>query len=170
MTLSNTILALAVTVTALSAGLFYAYSCSVNPGLGRLPDEQYLAAMQSINRAILNPVFFMSFMGTLILLPLAAWLNYQGASQRFVLLAAAALVYTIGTFCVTMFGNVPLNNVLDALDLSSASAENMKEIRLAFEIPWGRLHQVRTLANIGALLLAIMACLSHSLPASVSRH
>ncbi len=170
MTFSNITLALALTVTALSAGLFYAYSCSVNPGLGRLPDDQYLAAMQSINRAILNPLFFMSFMGTLILLPLAAWLNYQGLSQRFVLLAAAAVVYIIGTFCVTIFGNVPLNNVLDSLDLSSASAEKMKEIRLAFEIPWNRLHSIRTLANIGALILAIVACLMSTLPASVSRH
>lgn len=170
MTLSNTILALAVIVTALSAGLFYAYSCSVNPGLGRLPDEQYLAAMQSINRAILNPVFFLSFMGTLILLPLAAWLNYQGSSQRFILLVAAAVLYTVGTFCVTIFGNVPLNNVLDSLDLSSASAEKMKEVRLAFEIPWNRLHQVRTLANIGALILGVVACLANTLPASVTRH
>lgn len=170
MTLSNAILALAVALTALSAGLFYAYSCSVNPGLGRLPDDQYLAAMQSINRAILNPVFFLSFIGTLILLPLAAWLNYQGASQRFIMLAAAAVVHAVGTFCVTIFGNVPLNNVLDALDLSTASPEKMKEIRQAFEISWGRLHQVRTLANLGALILAIVACLSHALPAPVSRH
>jgi len=170
MTLSNAILALAATLTALSAGLFYAYSCSVNPGLGRMPDDQYLAAMQSINRAILNPVFFLSFIGTLILLPLAAWLNYQGASQRFIMLAAAAVVYAVGTFCVTIFGNVPLNNVLDALDLSTASPEKMKEIRQAFEIPWGKLHQVRTLANLGALILAIAACLSHALPAPVSRH
>ncbi len=169
MTLSNAILALAATLTALSAGLFYAYSCSVNPGLGRLPDDQYLAAMQSINRAILNPLFFMSFMGTLILLPIAAWLNYQGMSKRFILLAAAAVLYTVGTFCVTIFGNVPLNNVLDSLDLSSASAEKMKEVRLAFETPWNRLHQVRTLANIGALVLVMVACLLRSLPVETAR-
>lgn len=164
MTFSNTILVLAVTLTALSAGLFYAYSCSVNPGLGQLPDDQYLAAMQSINRAILNPVFFISFMGTLISLPLAAWLNYQGLSQRFVILTAAAVLYAIGTFGVTMFGNVPLNNVLDSVDLNHASTENMHEIRIAFEVPWNRLHAVRTLANIGALILAIVACLARSLP------
>lgn len=168
MTLSNTILALALTVTALSAGLFYAYSCSVNPGLGRLPDDQYLAAMQSINRAILNPVFFLSFMGTLILLPLAAWLNYRGLSQRFVMLAAAAVLYAIGTFGITIFGNVPLNNLLDGVDLSNASGEKLYELRQAFEIPWGRLHTIRTLANVGALVLTILACLAN-IPQPVAR-
>ncbi len=168
MTLSNAILALAATLTALSAGLFYAYSCSVNPGLGRLPDDQYLAAMQSINRAILNPLFLLSFMGTLFLLPIAAWLNYQGMPKRFVLLASAALLYAIGTFGVTMFGNVPLNTVLDSVDLGSASAEHLQELRLAFEAPWNRLHQVRTLANSGALILVMRACLMPSLPAEAA--
>lgn len=162
MTFSNTILALAVVTTALSAGLFYAYSCSVNPGLGRLPDAQYLAAMQSINRAIQNPVFFMSFMGTLILLPLAAWLSHKNLSPHFVWLAAAALIYAVGTFGITAFGNVPLNNLLDSVDLSQASSEKLHELRLAFEVPWNRLHLVRTLANVLALILAIVACLMHS--------
>lgn len=52
--------------TALIAGLFYAYSCSVNPGLGNLPDKEYILTMQSINIAIINPVFMLSFIGTVI--------------------------------------------------------------------------------------------------------
>src|SRR5206468_9628718 len=86
MTFANIILLATATTTALIAGLFYAYSCSVNAGLGKLSDAAYLAAMQSINREILNPLFFMSFMGTLLLLPVCTWVHYsKPVSLRFYL-------------------------------------------------------------------------------------
>jgi uncharacterized membrane protein len=50
-------LLIAVILTGLIAGLFFAYACSVNLGLTRLADAEYLKAMQSINGAILNPWF-----------------------------------------------------------------------------------------------------------------
>lgn len=145
--------------SGLIAGLFYSYSCSVNPGLGALPDEGYLAAMQSINRAILNPVFFLSFMGTLILLPLSTYQHF-GASQRFYWLVAATVVYAIGTFGVTIFGNVPLNDALDKVNLTSSSAQELAQYRLRFEIPWNRLHAVRTVASIVSFAMVLIACLS----------
>jgi len=46
---------------ALMAGVFYAYSCSVNPGLNKLQASDYLRTMQVINRAILNPFFLLPF-------------------------------------------------------------------------------------------------------------
>lgn len=51
------ILVLTATATALIAGFFYAFFCSVNSGLGQLTNNEYLAAMQSINKSVLNPVF-----------------------------------------------------------------------------------------------------------------
>lgn len=42
----------------LLAGLFYAYACSVMPGLGRADDRTLVDAMQQIDKAIENPVFF----------------------------------------------------------------------------------------------------------------
>ena len=154
------ILILTATSTALIAGLFYSYSCSVNLGLGKLPDEGYLAAMQSINREILNPVFFATFIGTLLLLPVSTWLQYSaGASKSFLFLLAATLIYAVGVFGVTIFGNVPLNEALDKFNLHSASMEEIKNQRAMFEIPWNKLHNIRTIANIVALVLVIMACL-----------
>jgi uncharacterized membrane protein len=163
MTFANIALLAAAFTTALIAGLFYAYSCSVNGGLGRLPDAGYLAAMQGINREILNPLFFMSFMGTLILLPLATWLQYgQPVSLRFYLLLAATLVYGIGTFGVTIAGNVPLNNALDAFHIQAASAEEISQQRTLFEKPWNKLHSIRTIANAIALILVLIACIVKS--------
>jgi uncharacterized membrane protein len=156
--MNSIILIAAITATALIAGLFYAYICSVNIGLGRLPDREYLAAMQNINSAILNPLFFLSFMGTLILIPLSAWLNYeQSLSGRFLLLAIAAVVYIIGVFGVTMLGNVPLNDMLAGADLKIATASNIARLRLSFEQPWLMWHNVRTIASVICLLLAVIS-------------
>ncbi|AEV99307.1 hypothetical protein A4D02_32415 [Niastella koreensis] len=160
MTFANiTLLATAFT-TALIAGLFYSWSCSVIPGLGKVTDANYLSAMQSINREILNPVFFMSFIGTLFLLPLCTWLQYNSSAPlRFYLLLGATIAYGAGTFGVTIFGNVPLNNMLDACQLKSASAETLSQYRTQFENPWNQLHAVRTIANVIALILVLLACI-----------
>lgn len=163
MTTVNIILLITAILTGLIAGLFYSYSCSVNPGLGRLHDREYLAAMQSINKVILNPLFFMSFLGTLILLPVSTYLNYgQPASSRFVFLLAAALIYAIGVFGVTFFGNVPLNDTLAKMNLQSASAEEISKLRVYFEESWNRFHSIRTIASVISLALVILACLNHT--------
>lgn len=160
-TLPNLILASASVTTALVAGLFYGYSCSVNPGLNRLSDAVYVAVMQSINRAILNPVFLIVFVGAPILLSLSAWVHRsQPLSLRFWLLMGATIVYLTGVFGVTVFGNVPLNEVLDSFDLQTASAEEVAAQRIRFETPWNRLHTVRTVASLLVVVLAVVACIN----------
>jgi uncharacterized membrane protein len=159
MTTINLFLTVTALASGLIAGLFYSYSCSVNPGLGALSDAGYLAAMQSINRVILNPVFFFSFMGTFLLLPLSTYQHF-GTGSRFYLLLAAAAVYMIGTFGVTMLGNVPLNEALDKVNLTGASAQELAAHRLRFEVPWNRLHAVRTYASVISFVLVLLACLT----------
>ena len=159
-TTQNLTLFLAVLLSALIAGLFYGYSCSVNPGLGRLADVEYLKAMQSINRAILNPVFFMSFMGTLIVLPICTWLKYtEPPSSGFYFLLSASVLYGIGVFGVTMIGNVPLNEMLDAFDIRSSTASEVSTHRERFERLWNTYHQIRTVSSITVLALVILSIL-----------
>lgn len=155
------VLGAAIFLTALISGLFYAYSVSVNPGLQRLADAEYLRAMQGINRAIINPLFMLSFMGTAIILPVCAWVVFrqEGASISFWLVLAAALLYIIGTFGVTMVGNVPLNDLLDTFDTGSATMQEIQAFRIRFEMPWNRLHGIRTVANALSLVCAIAAAL-----------
>lgn len=145
--------------SALITGLFYAYSCSVNIGLSRLSDAEYLRAMQSINRAILNPWFFASFIGTVVMLPVCAWLCYKNgaASISFYFLLAAALIYLVAVFGVTIFGNVPLNETLDKFNINSAATTELNLQRMAFENPWNRFHLVRTLASMICLLFTLAA-------------
>jgi uncharacterized membrane protein len=160
MTLSNIILTITTTTTALIAGLLYAYACSVNAGLGALPDMQYLAAMQSINKAIQNPLFFISFMGTLILLPLSTYMHYaQPLTTQFWLLLAATIVYIIGVIGITALGNIPLNNMLDSVNLQASTPDIIEKVRAQFEKSWNMYHSVRTVAAVLALVLTILACI-----------
>lgn len=49
-------------------------------------------------------------------------INYsRPASSSFLFLLVATLIYAMGVFRVTSFGNVPLNNVLGKVNLQSAS-------------------------------------------------
>jgi uncharacterized membrane protein len=162
MTTSNIILVLTTLTTALIAGLFYAYSCSVNGGLAQLSDAHYILAMQSINKAIQNPMFFMSFMGTLFLLPISTYLHYnQDELNRFYLLLFATIFYLIGVIAITAFGNIPLNNALNDFSVQSADNEAITKARLGFESAWNSFHLIRTIASISSLILVILACLKN---------
>ena len=146
-------------LTGLIAGLFYSYSCSVNLGLAKLSDLEYLKAMRSINKEILNPWFFLSFMGSFVVVPLTTWLYYQGngPDASFYLLLGASIFYVVGVFGLTVAGNVPLNNSLDRLELGYGTEQEINAKRLAFEIPWNRFHFIRTLANAVAFAMVALA-------------
>ncbi|MGG1922922.1 DUF1772 domain-containing protein [Chryseobacterium cucumeris] len=151
------VLIITAVLTALIGGLFYAYSCSVVLGLGKLSDTEYLNAMQNINREILNPVFFMSFMGTVVLLPLSTFL-LRGQQPVFIFLLLAALAYLIGVFGVTVAGNVPMNDTLDKFNISNSTAEAIRQMRENFENRWNFLNNIRTVFSVITILFVVCAC------------
>ncbi|PPK87088.1 putative membrane protein [Neolewinella xylanilytica] len=148
-----------VVLTGLSAGLFYGWEFSVIPGTRQVGDAYYLYVMQSINRAILNPAFFLVFFGSPLALAAATLLQYRGDGSWGWWLAAT-LLYLIGTFGVTAFGNVPLNEALDALDLADLLPEEEATTRKAYESRWNRLHTVRTAAAVLSFAAAVVGALT----------
>ena len=152
-------LALATLTTGLMAGIFFAFSNSVMPGLGKLPDVHILGGMQSINRVIQNPLFFLCFFVPVLLMPLAGYLHYsKPVSPAFMFIMAAFLVYLLGGFILTIAGNVPLNNALDAFNIEGASIEEMSRQRAAYESRWLMLNHIRAVACTIATLLLIATC------------
>lgn len=66
-TLENLIFTMALLAAlgcVLMAGLFYTFSFGVMNALNRQPPTQTVSAMQSINETIMNPLFFVLFLGT----------------------------------------------------------------------------------------------------------
>jgi uncharacterized membrane protein len=57
----------------LMAGLFFAFSVSVMRAFAGLPSAAGVAAMQSINVAIINPMFLAAFFGTAAACLLIKW-------------------------------------------------------------------------------------------------
>ncbi|WGF90514.1 anthrone oxygenase family protein [Marinivivus vitaminiproducens] len=144
---------LAILASGLMGGLFFAFSVSVMTALGRLPAPEGIAAMQAINRAILNPIFLVVYFGTALLdlvLALAAVWLWDGMGTM--LLAAGGAVYVIGVFVVTMLVNVPMNTALDGIDpKASASTAHWRD----YLRRWTRWNHVRAAAAMMATLLLL---------------
>ena len=105
--------AVAAVGSALIAGVFFAFSTFVMTALSRLPAEQGVAAMKSVNKVILGSLFMPVFFGTAVccVVLVLAWFFHWGGVDAIGILIGSAL-YLIGTFIVTMVFNVPLNNEL----------------------------------------------------------
>ena len=152
---ANQLLYLAcITLTGLLAGLFYGWQCSVTNGLALLPDKEYLMAFQSMNKAILNPVFFLSFMGSLIALAITTFIFYRtGSGDVLPYLTTSLTIYAIGVFGITMVCNVPLNETLARFDINLATEVDIQKIRSGFELRWNNWHLIRTIASVASFVV-----------------
>ena len=149
-----------ILLTGLVAGLLYGYQCSVINGLGALGNKEYLGAFQSIDKSIQNPVFGLSFMGSIIILLIASFVIYKsGNNSLFPYLIIATAIYGIGVLGLTIAGNLPLNEMLAGFDLQSASEIQLKEMRMRFETSWNKWHLLRTIASIATFITLLIPLL-----------
>ena len=153
-TLQHIVAIVLVLLVGLSAGLCFTWTNAITPGIGKLDDLGYLRAFQQMNRSIINPLFIIVFFGPFILGIPNLYLFKNTSSSMIWLLIIAMAFYFFGVLLVTIFGNVPLNELLDKTDLSKASLEDLKLLRNRFETKWNRLHLIRTFsASVSFLLL-----------------
>jgi uncharacterized membrane protein len=152
-------LACATLTTGLVAGVYYAFAVSVNLGLAAQPDASYVATMQAINERIENPLFFLTFFGA-ALFPLAALAAHyrRPRSGRFWLVALACVLYIGGSFLLTVFVNVPLNEQLASV-AADASPSELARARAGYEGPWNFWNSVRTMFSFLAFVALVGACL-----------
>jgi uncharacterized membrane protein len=145
--------------SGLMAGLFFIFSVTIMDALGRLPPAHGVAAMQSINVVILNPIFFAVFFGTAALcMVLAVWsvVVWQDAGAAWLL--TGSLLYVVGAIVVTILFNVPMNDALSAVDPAS---EEGARLWARYLTDWTRWNHVRTVACVGATAALILAIYFH---------
>jgi uncharacterized membrane protein len=153
------LIVIATLLTGLSAGLCFTWSNAITTGIGRLDNIGYLQAFQAMNRSIINPTFILVFFGPFIVQLISIFLYKNTTSTIISLLVAATVLYFFGLVLVTIFGNVPLNEILDKTDLAKASTVDLQELRDQFEVKWNQLHLIRTVTSIisfGILLITII--------------
>lgn len=144
--------------SALIGGVFFIFSNSIMKSLAQRPATEGMAAMQAINRVIINPGFLGVFMGTAALsgvLAVRLVLGEVGAGAAWLIIGAVA--YFMGTFGVTIAGNVPLNNALDKADPDSVQG---RAVWADYLRRWTRLNTLRTvlaLVAAGCTLAGLLA-------------
>ena len=163
MPLSHLLLIAATLLCALTAGLVFAFTVVVMPGIRALPDRDFLRAFQVMDRVIQqnDPRFLVVWVGSVVTLLAALLLSFGtlDGALRLVLIGAAA-VYLLCVQLPTAVVNVPLNNRLQALDLDSLDAAALRAERDAFEGRWVYWNAVRTafacVSTTALLILLLM--------------
>jgi uncharacterized membrane protein len=145
----NWVLALSLVAMGLLAGLFYAFSCAVLPGLQNADERTLIDGMQHIDTAIENPVFFASFLGAPALTIWALLMARGPGSQRiFRWLAVAAALALLGIVVTGAF-SLPLNDDLknagDAFRIGDPG-----KVRDDYVGPWVAWNIARTLLFTGS--------------------
>jgi uncharacterized membrane protein len=141
--------------SALMAGAFFAFSTFVMKALARLTPPQGIAAMQSINLAVINPWFLTPFLGTAAACSLLAASAVLRRDSPDGWLAAGGLLYVLGTFLVTVAFNVPLNNALARVDPATPDGARVWADYLSRWTTWNHVRTVAALLATGLLVVAI---------------
>ena len=154
------ILALAILLTGLMAGIFFTWSNAVKPGIGKLSDIEYLRALQSMNRVILNNAFKIIFLGAIIAVALVPVFYFNLYPKNiFWLFVFTLVIYWIGVFGVTVSGNIPLNEILDKTNLESIRPEEIKTLRKSIEVKWNNFNLIRCISSGITFILLIVSFL-----------
>lgn len=139
------LLAAATGGTGLVGGVLLAFSLAVMPALAATDARTFVAVMNRIDVAIVNPLFLLLLLGSPAVLLVAALL--PGPRRGWVVLALVlGVVALVGTMAV----NVPLNTAL-------ARAADPVAGRAAFERAWNAAHLVRTVLTAGSFAAGLVA-------------
>ena len=140
----------------LIAGVFFAFSAFLMKALARLPPTQGIAAMQSINVAVINPLFMVALFGTaLACLALAISSLFSWNEPSALYLLVGSLLYLVGTVAVTIVFNVPRNDALAAVEADTAEGANLWPRYVAGWTAWNHLRTAAALAAAASLTIAL---------------
>ncbi|MEV6649629.1 anthrone oxygenase family protein [Streptomyces sp. NPDC051219] len=140
--------------TGLVAGTFYAFSSAVMRALAALPAPQGIAAMQSINIAVI-PWFVLAFLGAGVLsvaTAVVALMHWDEAGAGWAL--AGGVVYFFGSLVLTFAFHIPRNNALADMD---PAAEQSAAYWTDYVREWTAGNHVRTVASLAAAVCFILA-------------
>ncbi len=148
------VLMTAILGNAVVAGVFLAFSSFVMPALSRVSPENGVSAMQSINITVIRSLFLKIFFLTTIVSAVLVFTPTVRASGPVSWLSCiAGIVSVAGSFGVTMWFNVPLN---DALAVAAPGTSAAGALWSDYLRDWGAANLTRTIASgvASALFLA----------------
>ncbi len=124
-----------------------------------VPDAMNAASpLRVVEETVMRSLFLTSF---LLLVPLTlafaiyAFLKLGGPGQA--LIIAAAVIYVVSVFLVTMLGNVPMNNHLASLAYASSEAEAYWSTYGRVWTMWNHVRTAGSAATAACFMLAAVA-------------
>ena len=128
--MENILLFTAIISSGLMSGIFFTWTNAVKPGIGKLDNITYLNAFKSMNKVILNPLFFIVFILPILTIPISTFLGFDSTKNYvFELLLISSIIYFTGVFLVKVLVNIPLNELLDRTDLNKLSQKELDTFR-----------------------------------------
>lgn len=132
--------------SAVVGGVFSAFSEFIMSALRKAKPSSGIEAMQHINRDVIRTQFVAGIVMIALFSVLFAAYGlavFAGAALAAIILAP--LVYLPSVLAMTVFGNVPMNNRLDALDHTSAGA---RAYWAEYGRRWTRLNHFRAIGSV----------------------
>ncbi len=155
--LREVVLIAATLTMGLMAGVFAIFSNAIMPGLHKTDDRTFVAAFQSIDRAIINPAFMVTFLSPLALTALATLLYLTDEGRPLLPWIVVAFVLYLLVFVITIRVNVPRNNEIKAAgDVDRLTDPHTVRERFD-EARWVRWNHARAFASIVAFGLLAWA-------------
>lgn len=154
------VLVIAALLCGLVTGLLFGFVVVAMPGIGTLNDREFLRGFKVMDRVIQDnhPVFMVVWIGSVLsAIAVAAFglIDLDGGDR--VLAVVAAVVYVLGVQVPTATINIPLNNVVQGLDLDAMDGPALATARKAFEPQWNRWNAIRT--GLGAVATTLFLVL-----------
>lgn len=148
-------------LTALASGLmggvFFTFSGFAMKGLAMLPPAQGAAAMQSINVAVLNPLFLSLFCAPAAASVVLILFSLGGVGEPDAIFRIiGSVLYLAGTLLVTIVFNVPRNDALAAVDADSASGAARWEQYVPGWTAWNTVRTVASLTAAASFTIALL--------------
>jgi uncharacterized membrane protein len=148
MTALNILQVSCIVSMGIMSGIYFIFSNTIMPTLRNINSGSDV--MVQLNDIILNSTFkYLFFFSAVSSAYLAMFAKDVDNMFR-----AGCFVFFFGTFIVTLFRNVPFNNLLKEADIAHYRVVDVWEKYL---VSWGRWNHVRTLSSIVAIILT---CLS----------
>ncbi|WP_370881114.1 anthrone oxygenase family protein [Rhizobium mesoamericanum] len=149
------VLAAAAIGSGLVAGIFFAFSTFIMTSFARIPTEQGIAAMNSINVTIVRSPFMLLFVPTAVfclVIAAVAFFNWRGGISVWML--SGAILYVFASFLSTIVFNVPMN---DALAKVSGSGAEATALWATYLKDWTWWNHVRTIGSLFASIAFVRA-------------
>ena len=141
---------LATLTMGLATGAFALYAHTIMPGLKKTDDRTFVAAFQSMDRAIINPWFMLTAFGGALVLTIAALVTNLGRDT--LPWVAVALGLYVVAVVITLAVNVPLNDAIKAAG-DPDRIQDLAAVRERFdEARWATFNVIRTLLSAGAFV------------------